>query len=218
MRLRDYAWRHAEKSAASEFLQGLNGQVRPSPLDDNTVQLWSASLPFYADSELVRIVDQSRAVPNSRLALAARGQAVLLDHSNGPIYRHNARVGMRITAENAAAYAAFFFDHVGGAHGRFLIVESAGELAWHADADPADIAAAALEIRPVTLHGMEQGAFLLSASVVFKTGLFYGEIRVAPDGRVDMLSEAVLVDRLPVRPDCTKTADPFHAASEGQLY
>ncbi|MEP9360159.1 hypothetical protein [Sphingomonas sp. KR3-1] len=218
MRLRDYAWRRAGKGEAVEFVAVLNGQVRPSPLDSNTVQLWSAPLPFYADTELVRIVDQSRGAPNARLALSAGGQAVLLDHSNVPIYRHNARVGMRISAANAAAYAAFFFDHVGGAHGRFLIVESARELAWQPDADPAAIASAALEIRPVTLRGVEKDAFLLSATVVFKTGLFHGEIRVAPDGRVDMLSEAVLVDRLPVRPDCTKATDPFHAASEGQLY
>jgi hypothetical protein len=218
MALRVYAWRLAREGEAGEILGALNGMIRPSPLAPQTTQVWSAPLPFYADTDLLKIVDQTRGVPNSRLALMARGRAVVLDHSNVPIYLHNARFGVRVGPDNAAAYAAFFFDHVGGRHGRFRIVESGQDLPWLDDADPAAIAAAALEIRPVLYCGMQDGAILLTATLVFKTSLFRADIFLFADGRVEMRDEEILVERLPVRPDCTPGTDPFRIASEGQLY
>lgn len=218
MALRVYAWRRAGAGEAREILGALNGMIRPSPLEVQTTQIWSAPLPFYADTQLLRIVDQTRGIPNSRLALMARGSAVVFDHSNLPIYLHNAQADVRIDPDNAAAYAAFFFDHVGGQHGRFRIVESGQDLHWLDDADPAEIAAAAVEIRPVFYGGMRDGAILLTATVVFKTSLFRADICVFADGRVEMRDEEILVERLPVRPDCTPGSDPFRVASEGQLY
>lgn len=216
--LRVYAWSLAGEGEAREMLAAVNDRVRPSPLDMKAVQIWCAPLLFYADTHLVKIVDQTRGAPNCRLALMARGQAMLLDHSNAPIYAHNARFGVDIDPDNAAAYAAFFFDHVGGRHGRFRIVESGQDLAWNPDADPPAIAAAAVELRPVLFCGIDKGVILLTATVVFKTSLFRSDICIGADGRVEMRDTELLVERLPIRPDCTPGTDSFHLASEGQLY
>jgi hypothetical protein len=216
--LRVYAWRRAPGAEAETLLAAVNEQVRPSPLEAKAVQIWSTPLPFYAETDLLKIVDQTRGVPNCRYALIADGQAVVFDHSNVPIYAHNARVGVEVDPDNAAAYATFFFDHVGGKQGRFRIVESGKDLAWNPDADPAAIAAAALEVRRVLFRGVEKGVILLTATVVFKTSLFRSDICVWADGRVEMRDTELLVERLPVRPDCTPGSDPFHLASEGQLY
>jgi hypothetical protein len=72
--------------------------------------------------------------------------------------------------------------------------------------------------RRVLFRGVEKGVILLTATVVFKTSLFRSDICVWADGRVEMRDTELLVERLPVRPDCTPGSDPFHLASEGQLY
>jgi len=219
MSLRTYAWQLLPPPQQQRFVSTVNAVVKPEPLDPGSTEVRYATLPFYERVRFCRIIDHRQRPPNDRFALAGAGEIVLLNKGNEPIYRCNATAPIRLSPDNVAQYAAFFFDHVAGRHGRFLLVDAVDDMRWLAHADPARIAEAAALVRPHAYKGVDEGGrFVIETCVVFKDALFRSLVRVAADGQIGIADETLLAEHLPVRTDIAPGVYPRHAESEGQLY
>lgn len=219
MSQRDYSWQLLPLEPVRGFVSAINPVVKPEALDPEATEVRFTTLPFYPDQRFCLIIDHSRGEPNRRFALAGPKEIVLFNKTNEPIYRANQRNGVLINPSTAVAYALFFFDHVYGKHGRFLIMESAMDVAWLPDADPATVARVAAAIAPPRVEDIDaDGRYLIVAKLIFKNALFRATIRVALDGALELTDEQPEIEDLPVAIDPPSVDLPMNMQSEGQLY
>ena len=122
----------------------------------------------------------------------------LIDGTNGPIYTVNKAAPIKLTPENVADYARFFYSMVHGRHGPFIIVEKAEYIPWLATATDADKQEVDKVIRPLLVGVGHDNCFLLHAMVLFKDGLFKADIHIDDAGIVELRDEHLLFQKLPV--------------------
>ena len=166
-------------------------------------------LPFYPAWSL-------RLSTRRRPRLVSEDQEVVLDRTNAPLYELNDRGELRLTSDTVVYYVRFFFDFVGRAHRKFLIVEPGDTVPWSGEPSAALRGEFEQVLMPLTYLGMN-GNFmmLLRATVLFRDGLFRTDIVVAPlpltiagdaqhplvvytTGQLELCDEELLMESLPV--------------------
>lgn len=170
-------------------------------LNDGTVIL-ATPAPFYPGYKYLDITDHS-AIPSKRLfALYKPGDCVLLDWTNRPIYALNQRLPIKLTKQNVTTYLRFFFRHVRGRHGRFVIIESLDDVVWRDDPTPSVRAAVSKMILPLTITiARADGSFTVGARMIFQDSLFSANAHVSPLGQVDVRDEQLLIEDMPLLED-----------------
>lgn len=194
---RNLEWREPAKAELDSLLRAAAPVIAPMNLDMTRVKVRYISLPFYDEFRLYGIFPQDQ--PGALFGLAGAGKVAMLDGSNQAIYEVNAKAPIKLTAENVAAYAIFFFDFVRGRHGHFIIIERPEEVPWLPRATEADKAKVNAEIHPLICRGIgDDGRYALDAKVLFKDALFKTTIRVARDGTIELTEEEPIFEGLPV--------------------
>lgn len=217
--LRAYHWQGLPAAETARLVGLLNPAVFPEPLDPAMVRGRATTLAFYPGCRFVELVDTGRPDPNRRLALVGPREAVLLNKRNEPIYRCNERLPIRLGADNAAAYAMFFFDHVHGRHRRFLILEEAADIDWEPGADRRVAALLSHKVHgPFHIGLDDRGRHVLDCMMIFRNALFRCKARVEPSGAIELTDEVLLMEDLPVREDLPLARQPMLIESGGQLY
>ena len=201
--MRDYHWQELSAAETSRLVTEMNPFIKPQPLDPNKVEIQATPLPFYDDYKFYAVVseadDQNKAV---RFALYKPGDVHFLNWTNDPIYRVNEKAPIKLDPKNVAHYACFFFDHVKGRHGRFIIIERAEDMPWTEEATDFDREKLSDQMQKLTYKGIGRDSrFTLEARVLFKNALFKTMIRVAPDGLIELTDEELLLEELPILQD-----------------
>jgi hypothetical protein len=118
-----YGWELVSDQSLLSCLKMLDKTVANPPFSDiSELTCLAAPLPFYANARFVRIKDP--AYPNfERRALIHSNMSALLNKDSAPIHLFNEIVPLSLTPATALSYFHFYFDHVFGQMGRFIILD-----------------------------------------------------------------------------------------------
>ena len=164
-------------------------------MDVDALDVRVSALPWYDEYNFYVLQDHEQ----TRHMLYKPGDAELMNWTNEVIYRVNDKAPIRLDRKNVISYAKFFFHYVRGQLGRFIIVEKPDDVAWLDNANAEEMQKVNDRLMPVTYKGIgRDNRYLLTASVVFKNALFKTNIRVAPDGLMELTDEELLLEDLNV--------------------
>lgn len=192
----------------TEEIEGILSHVNPTLGDqaysaDNTT-IMMADLSFYHGYVLLEISDHS-VHPLRRHYVVYNetdGTHHIVDYTNEFIYGLNKSIPLMLDDINVFEYLRFFFAHVAGAHGRFLVIENIDDIAWRENPPPNAREVISKMIEPLTLlEAKKDGSYLVNAFMVFKTGLFKAKITITSDGTVNMGNEEMLIEDMPILDD-----------------
>ncbi len=184
-----------EAEAAAAIIAEIKPMLEAKNMDLNALELRSSSVSWYDEYKFYILQDHEQ----TRYMLYKSGDAELLNWTNEIIYRVNDKAPIKLDRKNVIAYAKFFFHYVRGQLGRFIIVEKPDDVAWLDNATQEEMQKVNDRLMPVTYKGIgRDNRYLLTASVVFKNALFKTNIRVAPDGLMELTDEELLLEDLNV--------------------
>lgn len=196
------AFTKLELAEVATVLDRLNPEFGGIVFDPLETTVMALDIPFYPGFRLLDIADYSQQPPRRRFAVYSPSRHFLINFSNEPIYAFNRELPIALDENNAADYARFFFNHVRGRHGRFIIVESVDDINWKNDPPIAARRAISKMIEPVMLEKVdEKGNYHLRACMIFKDSLFRSKVKIKPDGLVSLSDEELLVEDIPVLDD-----------------
>jgi hypothetical protein len=189
-------------AAAHALTERLN-RVIDVPFDPLETNVLVHPLPFYEGYMFAEFSRHNESPPVTAFAAYKEdGDMVALDWTNAPIYRLNKTAPLTLNSDNITAYIKFFFNHVRGSHGRFLIVENVDDIDWRDEPAAAGRKALAKMIEPVHfLRSEPDGTKVFGLSIIFKDSLFAAEAHVTPDGVISLHEEELLVEDIPVADD-----------------
>ncbi len=194
-------WHPVDSENILRMLADINQHLDDVTMDPNVTTIEKHDLPFYAEYDLLKVTDTESDI--EKLIIYKEGDVFELNWTNQPIYTVNEKAPIYLNEEIAPLYAKFFFDHVRGRHGRFMIVENADEIDW-AEEPPADAKKAIDEMITTVDHfetDDESGKMSYSSYMIFKDSLFKANIHVEKDGMVSLTDEALIVEGMPVNED-----------------
>jgi hypothetical protein len=180
----------------------VNPLLDGAPFNPDNATVFSCPVPFYKGFRYLDIADYSQMPAPHRYVLFGPGSAVILDWSNEPIYALNRELPIALTEENVRSYVKFFFHHVKGKQGRFVVVESVDGIEWREEPPPAARKAIMKIIEPLKIVGRtEDGGFILSVNIMFRNALFRSEASVTAGGIIELSRQEVLIEDMPVVDD-----------------
>jgi hypothetical protein len=148
--------------------------------------------------------------------LVADAGAQLITGESTAIHAFNQAVGLALPGPASAIdYARLFCCLLRAEAGRFQVIESADQIAWRADADPALVQRVASALHPVRHTGTDGYAFALEACILYGANLFCAHLKVHPGGQVEMLEDTPIADDLPVYPERFEGAVRLQPAAPG---
>ncbi|MBN8520475.1 MAG: hypothetical protein J0L77_01070 [Alphaproteobacteria bacterium] len=186
----------------AELLARVNPLLDTAPFRVDTATVLSVPVSFYPGYYYADITHHGTLPALSVKVVYNQARAVVMTSRNEPIYALNTSVPLSLTDSNVADYVRFFFMHVRGQQGRFLIIDMVDDINWKEDPAASARKALAKMIVPLSVTGKTpEGSWKLSASMIFKDSLFQTQITVTPSGDVSLSDEELLVESLPVLED-----------------
>lgn len=200
------AFEKLEDQDVAETLERFNPLLDGTPFKAGDTTIMAQGMNFYPGYRYLDIADYSTQPPAQRFAIEGlgknAGQDIVLDWSNRPLYALNQKAPIVLNDETVPDYVRFFFAHVRGEHGRFLIAENVDDIRWKDDPPPEARKNLAKMLLPVIVKRVaKDGSFEVPITVMFKDSLFQCDIIVSPIGQVDITNEQVLVEDIPVLDD-----------------
>ncbi len=196
------AFKKLDRLEAEDLIGRLNPLLGEAPYDSRKTTILAMGLEFYPGARLLEIADHSVLPTRQNFIIDRQTDAVILDWTNGPIYRLNDDVPLQIDEKNIVDYVRFFFAFVRGRHGRFIIVENVDDVNWKDEPPPTARKAIASLIEPIKLLGIDKdGTFVLAVKMIFKDSLFKSEVKINAKGQVTLYDEQLIVEDIPVLDD-----------------
>lgn len=183
-------------------LGALNPALGTAPFDPAVSVILARELPFYPGHALCDIADHAATPPRRIFAITGPGAPVLIDWTNAPIYALNAAAPLLLNDSTVADYVRFFFTYVRGRHGRFIVTESADDIAWKEEPPPAARRAVGKLLHPLRIAEKKpDGGYTLKACLMFRDSLFRTDVQVESSGIVEMVNEELAIEDMPVLDD-----------------
>ncbi len=187
------------KTLSPEETRAFTAQAREAlesrNLNLSALAVQAASLPWYEQYKFYIAADEEQ----TRHLLVKPGDVEMMNWTNEIIYRVNEKAPIRLDRKNVILYSKFFFHYVRGQLGRFIIVEKPDDVAWLDNATPDEMQKVAGRLMPVSYERIARdNRYLLASTVIFKNALFKTNIRVAPDGLMELTDEELLLEDLNV--------------------
>jgi len=200
------AFEKLEDKETQEILDRFAPLFDGTPFTSNDTTIMAQEMNFYPGYRYLDIADYSTQPPTRRFAIEGRkknkGQDIVLDWTNGPIYTLNQKAPIILNDETVPDYVRFFFGHVRGENGRFLIAENVDDMRWKDDPPPEARKNLSKMLLPIMVKEITvNGSFLVPVTVMFKDSLFQCDVTVSPEGHVDITNEHVLVEDIPILDD-----------------
>ena len=195
-------WTEENPEHVPKLLAKLSPKIEGVEFDPNTTVVHRHDLPFYADYDLLKLSDSTQEPAIEKLILTNGENVHVMNWTNQPIYAVNENAPIHITDETAPAYVKFFFDHVRGRHGRFLIVEKPEEINWKGEPPEKGMKALQKMITPMQkIDVNDDGTINMSAYMIFKDSLFKATVHIEKDGMVSLSDEQLVVEGMPIIED-----------------
>ncbi|MCB9978324.1 MAG: hypothetical protein H6862_01795 [Rhodospirillales bacterium] len=183
-------------------LSALNPALGSAPFDPAVSVILARELPFYPGHALCDITDHAATPPRRIFAITGPNAPVLIDWTNAPIYALNAAAPLLLNDSTVADYVRFFFTYVRGRHGRFIVTESADDIAWKEEPPPAARRAVGKLLHPLRIAEKKpDGGYTLKACLMFRDSLFRTDVQVETSGIVEMVNEELAIEDMPVLDD-----------------
>ncbi len=193
--MKDLKFSPVTAAEAQTILKEVRPALEERNMDVNAIEMRVAALPWYNEYKFYVLQDHEQ----TRYMLYKPGDAEMMNWTNEVIYRTNDKAPIQIDRKNVITYARFFFHYVRGQLGRFIIVEEPDDIAWLDNASQDEIQKANDRLQPITYKGIgRDNRYLLAATVIFKNALFKTNIRVAPDGLMELTDEELVLENLNV--------------------
>lgn len=197
----DESYTQLDTNEIAAILDVLNKDVQGSTFDPLETTILAIDIPFYKGHRFLDIADHATNPPLQRYAMQDKetSKFVIIDYRYQTIYDYNASAGISLDDQTVLEYVRFYFDHVKGRHGKFIICESAEHIKWK-DEPPASVKKSlneALEHLTVK-EKKDDGTFIISAFMMLKDALFKTDVHVNPTGRVTMIDHEIVIEDIPV--------------------
>lgn len=165
---------------------------------DNAVIL-AQDFSFYPGYRFLDVANFEHVPPQHRYVLLGRDDVVVLDWSNEPIYALNDRLPIVLNDKNIIDYVRFFFAHVRGKEGCFVIVENVDDIAWREEPPVPARKAIGDMLEPLHVFNKEKNnTYHLEGCIVFRDSLFKSKIEVKSNGLVSLYDEELVVEEMPI--------------------
>lgn len=202
MNMHQEAFKKLELKEVETILETFNPLFKGIHFDPKETTIMAQDISFYPGLRYLDIADYSAVPPIHRFVVHGSNHAIVLDWTNEPIYRLNQDIPITLDENKACDYVRFFFSHVRGKNGRFLITESVDDIRWREEPPPAARKSISQMLLPLSVREQKtDGSYLLSVTVMFKDSLFKCDVTVAPGGLVSLDNEELLVEDIPVMDD-----------------
>ena len=193
------AYTKLEIDEVASILDRGNKMVEGSLFDPLETTIMAIDIPFYPGYRFLDIADYATNPPLQRYVLQKDDEFTLLDWTYKPIYKVNESAPISLDKENVIDYVRFFFSHVRGRHGRFILCESLENIKWKDEPLAAERKSFSQMIEPVKIIDvLKNGVYKLEARMMLKNTLFKTNIFVEPNGKVVMDNYEILFDEMPV--------------------
>ena len=196
------AFKKLELEEVAKLLDIYNPMFEGSLFDALETTIMAQDMPFYPGLRYLDIADYSCVPPIRRFAVNGASHNIVLDWSNEPIYRLNTEIPILLNEETVTEYVRFFFNHVRGKNGRFLITESVDDIRWRDDPPPAARKTIGEMLLPMIIaDAKSDGGFFMTITVMFKDSLFQCDVDITAAGIITLDNEKLLVEDMPVLDD-----------------
>lgn len=193
------AFKKLEVEEVARIIDQINKLVDGSLFDPLDTTILAIELPFYPGYRFLDIADHATNPPLQRYALEREGTYTLMDWTYRPIYAVNEKAPVSLDQANVIEYVRFFFSHVRGRHGRFIMAESLESINWKEEPSPAERKSLGKLVEPLkVMEKLRHGVFKLEARMMLKDTLFKTDIYVEPNGKVVMGNHDILLEKMPV--------------------
>ena len=200
--MQQLAYIKLNKSETRDILSVLKDRLDLVDVSADTIDILSASLPFYPGYRLLELTDRSTSPIKRRFVIYRGDDIVFMDYTNTPIYELNKRAPISFTRDTLFDYVRFFFRFVRGRHGRFVVTESLDDIQWREEPSVNSRKSLDKMIEPLFIKEInDDGSYILGANVIFKDALFSCNINVKQNGIIRLSDESLLVESLPVVDD-----------------
>ncbi len=191
-----------DETEAESVLGEINPALTGGDFNPRAAVVMTQDLSFYPGYRFLDIADYANTPPFRKFVIYKPDDIIVLDGTNGPVYALNDRTTFGLVSSTVADYVRFFFTHVRGPHGRFLLCETVDDIAWHEEPPPAARKAVSDLLTPLAVTDEPvDGSYVLSGCMVFRDALYKADIAVTAAGRVSVSNEELLLDDLPVIDD-----------------
>tara|TARA_R110002072_G_scaffold217390_1_gene375125 strand:- start:891 stop:1511 length:621 start_codon:yes stop_codon:yes gene_type:complete len=197
----DEAFTKLEIEEIALILDVINKKVEGSIFDPLETTIMAIDIPFYSNHRFLDIADYATNPPLQRFAIQKTGTMdfVLLDWSYKIIQQLNTSVPISLTEENVLEYVRFYFSHVKGRHGRFIVCETVDHIKWK-DEPPEEIRKSINQaINPLEIiEKRKDDVYQVKAFMMLKDALFQSDVYIEPNGNVTITNHEVLIENVPV--------------------
>lgn len=196
------AFKKLELNEVASILDTYNPLFEGSAFDPIETTIMAQDMPFYPGARYFDIADYSCVPPIHRFVVDGKDKHIVLDWTNEPIYQLNSEGPIVLNEDTVTDYVRFFFNHVRGKNGRFLITESVDDVRWRDDPPPAARKTIGEMLIPLIAEpASHDGSFFMPVTVMFKDSLFQCDVDVKADGVITLDNEKLLVEDMPVLDD-----------------
>ena len=196
------AYKKLELEEVASVLETYNALFDGSQFDPIETTIMAQDISFYPDMRYLDIADCSCVPAIHRFVIDGADKNIVLDWTNEPIYRLNSETPILLNEETVTDYVRFFFNHVRGKNGRFLITESVDDVRWRDDPPPAARKTIGEMLIPLIAEtAKSDGSFFMPVTVMFKDSLFQCDVTVKSNGEIKLDNEKLLVEDMPVLDD-----------------
>ena len=193
------AFEKLDLAEIATILDEVNPQFDGAPFDPIETTILALDLPFYPGYKLLDIADHRHMPATRRHVLYKPKGNVILDFTNGPIYKLNETLPVKLSEETVVEYIRFFFSYVRGQKGKFVLVESVDDIHWLEDPPPPARKAIGKMIEPVVVKQADpKNGFILMICMTFKNALFKAQVTIDKIGRITLGNEQLLIEDMPL--------------------
>lgn len=197
----DEAFTKLEIDEIASLLDVLNKEIEGSTFDPLETTILAVDVPFYAEYRFLSVADHATNPPLQRFVFQKNDTQdfTVIDWTYKTIYDLNKIAPISLDDKNVLEYVRFFFAHVKGRHGRFIICESADNVQWK-DEPPEEVRKKLNKtMQPLEIkEKRKDGVYAIKAFMMLKDALFNVDIYVEPNGRVTMSDHEIMIEDVPV--------------------
>lgn len=203
----DEAYTKLEIEEIATILDVLNEQIDGTIFDPLETTILAIDLLFYPGYRFLSVADNATIPPLQRYVFQKKDalEFTIIDWSYKTIQKMNGLAPIKITEENVIEYVRFYFGHVRGRHGPFIICETANHIRWKEE--PSAEIKRSLNKALSPLHIAEtkkDGTYVINAFMMLKGALFGVQIFAQPNGRITMSDHQIIMEDIPVLDDVFK--------------